>query len=296
MLTTDARFYMQLYVCLRQKVAHSVDIVKHLLQHYGQAVQNVHTEEAPGVAMLARIYKRWQRRSSLSDTVEFRRGLAHLVLLSSPGTGKTTVLHGLLLWLREFLEQEEAQALDFIAWAMYSGPFSAILPEGADLVCEFLGALRRTAGPPHHLAMLWAQQDANADVERDWGITAEHGPALRLLYACLCPQSSNPPIKYSRFIEQMDVNVRQRVSVKHVLDFMRTALGVPEGELFLLLVLVDGGNHAEGAWEHNGKPNQELTWLQQSLSKLVSTNGSAGPSSRSLVVPLTATTQWRSSL
>ncbi len=39
---------------------------------------------------------------------------------------------------------------------------------------------------------------------------------------------------------------------------------------------------------------QELTWLQQFLSKLVSTNGSAGPSSRSLVVPLIATTQWRS--
>lgn len=63
-------------------------------------------------------------------------------------------------------------------------------------------------------------------------------------------------MRYSRFIEQMDVNVRQRVRVKHVLDFMRTALGVPEGELFLLLVLVDGGNHAEGAWEDNGKPNQ----------------------------------------
>lgn len=96
-----------------QNVAHSVDIVDHLLQHYGQAV---HAEDAPGgkregaleldfrlaaqmrvvgreqtyectVAMLARIYKRWQRRSPLSDTLGFRRGLAHLLLLSSPGTG-----------------------------------------------------------------------------------------------------------------------------------------------------------------------------------------------------------------
>lgn len=57
-------------------------------------------------------------------------------------------------WLRAYLTKPEAELLDFIAWAVYSEPLSDILPEQADLAREFLGALRRTAGPYHHLAIL----------------------------------------------------------------------------------------------------------------------------------------------
>ena len=73
-------------------------------------------------------------------------------------TGKTILLYGLLQWLRDFLHRpeakDEAELLDFIAWAMYGVPYSALGAEHVDMVCKFLGALRRTAGPPHHLAML----------------------------------------------------------------------------------------------------------------------------------------------
>ena len=93
-----------------------VNVVEYLVQSFGDALRVVHAEVAPGVlrqgplqpdlslpiqmrvvgrdrtyecliAMMARIYKRWQRRSATVDDGEFRRGLAHLLLLSSPGTG-----------------------------------------------------------------------------------------------------------------------------------------------------------------------------------------------------------------
>ena len=50
--------------------------------------------------------------------------------------------------------------------------------------------------------------------------------------------------------------MRQCISVNNVLNFMRTALGVPAGELFLLLVLVDEGNMAKGYWGTDQGPNQ----------------------------------------
>ena len=93
----------------------------------------------------------------------------------------------------------------------------------------------------------------SADVERGLGITKGRAAALRLLYACLCPLdklSPNGPGPYGRFVEGMRAIVRQRVWVHHVVDFMRAVLEVPEGELFLLLALVDDGNKASGCWEH----------------------------------------------
>ncbi len=64
------------------------------------------------------------------------------------------MLEGLLWWLREFLKRPEAELLDFIAEAMYNGPLSEVCQKHACLVRDFLGALRRTAGPHHHLAIL----------------------------------------------------------------------------------------------------------------------------------------------
>ena len=64
------------------------------------------------------------------------------------------MLEGLLRWLRKFLQRPEADLLDFVAEAMYSGKLSEISLEQARLVREFLAALKRTAGPHHHLAVL----------------------------------------------------------------------------------------------------------------------------------------------
>ena len=70
-------------------------------------------------------------------------------------TGKTTVLVGLLRWLRGYLEKPEEDVLDFISWAMYNGPIEGTTPPYVRLVREFLGALRSVAGPQYHqLAIL----------------------------------------------------------------------------------------------------------------------------------------------
>ncbi len=54
-----------------------------------------------------------------------------------------------------YLEQHtDAELLDYIAWAMYAGSLSKISTESQALVRRFLGALKRTAGPYHHLAIL----------------------------------------------------------------------------------------------------------------------------------------------
>ena len=96
-----------------------VDIVAILVAQYGDPLRKVHAEEAPGgrrkkdtplevdvlvstqmqmvgrdrsyeclVARLAKIYQYWQERSSNESELELRRKLAHLLLLSSPGTGR----------------------------------------------------------------------------------------------------------------------------------------------------------------------------------------------------------------
>lgn len=96
-----------------------VDVVALLLERYGEQLRAVHAEAAPGdqrvsssldkaeelatqmrvvgrdrtyqclVAQLAVIYKLWARRDSSVDALDFRRHLAHLLLLSAPGTGRT---------------------------------------------------------------------------------------------------------------------------------------------------------------------------------------------------------------
>ena len=158
-----------------------------LMQKYGERVLNIHMAEAPGAARdenspllessplsgqmpllesrdrtylcllvnLARIFKRWTRRDHLNDADNFRRGLAHILILSCAGSGgplrglssfhhsvhfladscayawqacshlpnragKTTVLEMLLHWLRSYLrEHKEQSLLHFFCGAMY---------------------------------------------------------------------------------------------------------------------------------------------------------------------------------
>ena len=91
-----------------------------------------------------------------------------------------------------------------------------------------------------------------ADTERDLGIKTVHAAALRLLYACLNPIDDplpNRPGLYLDFVRGVPPAVRQQIAVSDVIQFMRAALEVPEGELFLLLTLVDEGNKADGCWD-----------------------------------------------
>lgn len=87
-----------------------------------------------------------------------------------------------------------------------------------------------------------------ADVERQFSVTGEHAPALRLLCACLCPlddRSKYGPGLYRDFIRKVPPAVRQHLAIPHVLRFDRAALDVPEGKLFLLLALVEKATRPE---------------------------------------------------
>ena len=94
-----------------------INVVSYLQEHFTEALRAVHSEEAPGklresdklnsnedlpsqlkvkgrsrtylllVANLARIFRRWKKRDASVDSLDFQRGLAHLLLLSSPGSG-----------------------------------------------------------------------------------------------------------------------------------------------------------------------------------------------------------------
>lgn len=86
---------------------------------------------------------------------------------------------------------------------------------------------------------------------------AEHASALRLLYACLCPLNGTPKQTYVAFVEGMRADVRKRIRVDHVITFLRRAFDVPEEEMFLLLVLVDEGNQATGAWKYTEDPEEK---------------------------------------
>ena len=96
----------------------------------------------------------------------------------------------------------------------------------------------------------------SASVEQNLGITADFAPALRLLYACLCPlddTSQNGPELYIDFLRKVPAAVRQQITIPDVLRFVRAALYVPDGELFMLLALIDEGNQATGCWDHGGE-------------------------------------------
>ena len=101
----------------------------------------------------------------------------------------------------------------------------------------------------------------SADLERSAGIRNKQAAALRLLYACLCPlddgRSPTGPGLYGDFLESVPAIVRRMVRIPHVVRFMRAALHVPEGNLFLLLVLVDEGNKAGGFWEYDRPPQAD---------------------------------------
>ncbi|BDA47434.1 hypothetical protein COCOBI_10-2820 [Coccomyxa sp. Obi] len=257
------------------------DILEALQQQYGDLLRTVHNEGAPEDFRSGPL----QPEVSLSDGADAR---------------KTTVLNGLLAWLRRYFEEEE-HALEFMAWAMYLKPLSVLLPLQRDMVKEFFAVLKQTAGSPHHVALLRVQQQglSNANVDRGLHIPADYAAAWRLLYGCLYSVESDQPAEagdYAAFLARTKSQLRHSLRVKHVLTFVRRALGVAEKDYFLLLVLIDEGNKATGHWtdSEETKPDQEVTWLKQFLSQIINTNSSADAMTLSLAVPLTVTIKWNS--
>ena len=93
-------------------------------------------------------------------------------------------------------------------------------------------------------------------MEHTYGIKAGKAAALRLLYACLTPldnRSLNDPENYQRFVEAMLPRVREKITTDDVLDFVRAALGVPDNQYLMLLLLIDEGNAADGVFPTDKK-------------------------------------------
>ena len=138
---------------------------------------------------LARIFRRWRNRAQFDFRRAFRRGLAHLLILSCAGSGvalpaskeairldahsavqwhaacawissmcagKTTVLEMLLRWLRKYLDDHKEEVLlGFFSGAMFPDISPTDLePHEMLVVRDFLAALRLTAGSPHLVAIL----------------------------------------------------------------------------------------------------------------------------------------------
>ncbi len=100
---------------------------------------------------------------------------------------------------------------------------------------------------------------AAADVEKKRGIKASDASTFRLLYACISPldaRSKNAPPEYGDFLDEMDPIVLQRLRIDHIVRFLRAALRIPDGALFMPLVLIDEGNKAEDFWDHDGEPSE----------------------------------------
>ena len=77
-------------------------------------------------------------------------------------------------------------------------------------------------------------------------------PALRLLYACLTPLKRVLPIRIescNKFLKTIPFNLnKEMLNCANVLARMRRALGVSDSEHLMLLLLVDEGNTARGAF------------------------------------------------
>ncbi|BDA44297.1 hypothetical protein COCOBI_05-4810 [Coccomyxa sp. Obi] len=310
-----------------------IDVKEYLVEHYCESLRRVHSEKPPGadrsgerlqttlelseqmklkgrsrtylslIANLGRIYRRWKIRKQGADARDFRRGLAHELVLSAPGSGKTTLLECMVRWVREyFYKTKSEERVDFCGWAMYGKPLEEVDDLAQEHVKGFLAALKLMAGGQQHLvAMLRANvpELRTADVECRTHITQRNASAMRLLYALLTPIDSasdlQPPL-YDEFVDAMDPQVQQKISISNVMDFVRAALKLPADKEIMLLLMIDEGNAAEGVFPHHDSKQtsdlEGLTWLKQMLSALISQNACAPPETMFLIIPLTVTLRW----
>ena len=102
--------------------------------------------------------------------------------------------------------------------------------------------------------------------ERKFGVTADSGAALRLLYACLSPLEAEELGPYEDFLESFPKTSMHGLRCAHVLQFLRRALEVPDSKHMLLVVLIDEGNAAKEAFPPAyGRPPEVSSLISHKL-------------------------------
>ncbi|GAQ91329.1 hypothetical protein KFL_007660030 [Klebsormidium nitens] len=321
------------YVFVAQQGGPDVSVVEWLVSEYGDLLKKAHSREPLGalrdggfdpeaaiqdhirlqgrkeafeccITLMANIFSIWKRRNPNLDQRDYRRHVVHLLLLSCPGSGKTTFLTYILRWLREWLKKPSAYLKGWLGGTMFGeGNLSG---EKLKLVHEMLGALRIAAGSTgfHTFGMLRVEEEgvSTTEAEAADGFTAKNAPALRLLYALLCPldstPSEKPPGGYYSFLRRFSEGpstVKDRILIQDVVAFAREGLEIPEGELLLMPLLIDEGNIAKGVFLNENPPQtgDNPTWLKWFLSKITLANND-DTSNLNLIIPITATTRWDS--
>ncbi|BDA48428.1 hypothetical protein COCOBI_12-1070 [Coccomyxa sp. Obi] len=279
---------------LRQSV---VDSSKPLSNHMGVPGRDGTLQQF--VHWLAIIYKRWVNRGG-EDSDTFYRGLAHMLLLSSPGAGETTFLVNLLSKLRTWLDGQEEDLWHFIRRAMYS---NFVLSDYQKTVVQgFLDALKGLAGKSSKWSMMFllrVDEDQDASLERDKGLFESCASAIRLLHASLSPldHASLSPLDpseerqtYAGFLQSLDLDIVKSLSLSELIEFWRTALTVPRSEMMLVVPLIDEANAATGTFVP--RDSETATWVKELLSEVICDMSHNSKKPPTLIVPLTATTQW----
>ena len=97
------------------------------------------------------------------------------------------------------------------------------------------------------------------------GICVQAASAVRLLYSALQHLDQDAPaVNYPDFYSGLDARVRSRLTIPDVLNVLRMALEVPDGEYLLLVPLIDQAYLATGRF--GVEKQAEVTQLTSSIS------------------------------
>ncbi|KAK9818245.1 hypothetical protein WJX72_009424 [[Myrmecia] bisecta] len=300
-----------------------LDHVAFLLQHHRERLLAVHAEEFPGAERagqlnpdsditehmpllgredsyicclmnLVRIWQRWRQRGP-SD-MEYRRGLAQQLVISCPGSGKSTFLTCMLPWIHRWLhETPRAKQRRLCARAL--SPHGPLTAKEKELVEEFLQVLGRTAAHPHHFAFMRLSGDScGVSAEKALDLPSASACALRVLYAFLTPASATSPLQrsWSDFVQELNTSMGtsalRQLTLSNVLAFVRRAFGLDDSTPVLVLLLVDEAHAAHGCFS-SGQP-EGTTWFQEVLKNIILKMDQLPVSSLlTLIVPITASTR-----
>lgn len=100
----------------------------------------------------------------------------------------------------------------------------------------------------------------SADLERKKGLDVSSSVALRLLHASLSsldPDPEEPREKYENFLNSLDMEVAQQLTLNKVIMFWRSALNVPPDETLMVVPLLDEANAAVGTFID--RPTREVS-------------------------------------
>ncbi|CAL5225177.1 g7958 [Coccomyxa viridis] len=234
-------------------------------------------------------FRKW-RWTGHTQSTEYSRGVAQLLLLRAPGADEILELGMLPHYLHNWLQQGDEPCLKDLQSSMYG--WTPLAETDVVLSEALLAALKRAAGREgkYHTFLPLRVQEVPDTVDLEEGLSEQAASALRILYAATQPLEEDPKsLRYEQFLMELGPIVRHQLTISIVIDFLRMALEVPAEEYLVLVPLISEAQHARGTF--GNQKSDRVTWQQQMVSQIIVVINGLGSYKRTFILPVTAATQ-----